>query len=61
MARARDVRMAEFRRRRRQFNDMLLKAKKEGRLDEVLREMDRRAREFMAGPRRSRSRRRTAT
>jgi hypothetical protein len=41
--------MANLRRRRRRLNDMLLKAQKEGRLDQVLREMERRARQVLAG------------
>jgi len=48
MARTRDVVWENYRRARRKLNERLLKAKKEGRLREELRQMDREARAWWA-------------
>ncbi|MBI2931797.1 MAG: hypothetical protein HYY16_09110 [Planctomycetes bacterium] len=48
MARAKDVRLAEVRRIRRRIGDRLREAERKGRLDEALRDMERRARRLLA-------------
>lgn len=49
MARPKDVRLTQVRRIRRRIGDRLRKAEREGRLDEALRDMERRARRLLAG------------
>lgn len=60
MAKAQDVRQANLRRRRRRLNALLLKAEKEGRIDRVLGEMERRARRLVGGEPHPKTRRRVA-
>ncbi|MBI2933666.1 MAG: hypothetical protein HYY16_18640 [Planctomycetes bacterium] len=47
MARARDLRLARLRRVRRRLSERMLQAEREGRLDEMLRQMDKRARRWL--------------
>jgi hypothetical protein len=57
MARARDVVWQHYRRARRKVNERLVRAEKDGRLEEELRQMEREARAWLSKGATSKSRR----
>jgi len=60
MSTSKKARQANLRRRRRKLNALLLKAEKEGRIDQVLGEMERDARRLVGSHTRSKASRRVA-